>query len=503
MKPTPRHWPQYFGAFFVIVLLAGVASASGALLTVKDTTDSFLKLTPGISKEAAGALDHVPPGKPQTLLLIGSDKRSKKAADGGRTGELSDTLMLARLDPQQGATAVMSIPRDTKAQIPLKGGGFRTGKINEAFADGGELFSIRAVRKLLDLPIHHVVVINFNAFQRAVNKLGCLYQDVDRTYFNDNLQGGEKYATIDVKAGYQLLCGADTLDWVRFRHTDSDFIRAARQQEFLRSAKSQVAASRIVRERKELLRIFGLYTRTDIQSTSAILSLLKLAVDSADQPVRSVKFQAITSADASDTYVTFSDAGLAKMRTEFTQLKETPGPKADTTEIEKARKKSTKRAVKKKGLAAGLIRTPADISKPELVKSSFELAGSLPVYFPAVRLGKGGYTQVDGVRDYKLKLGRFSKRTAPAYRLSLFAGDNGQYYGVQGTTWKDAPILKDKSYPAKRNGRTLRVYPDGNSYRLVAWKTANGVYWVSNTVSGTLTKAQMLDIAANLKRVPG
>ena len=69
-------------------------------------------------------------------------------------------------------------------------------------------------------------------------------------YFNDNnppFGGGGNYATIDVKPGYQKLCGQDALDYVRYRHFDTDFVRAARQQDFLRQAKDQFGARQALR----------------------------------------------------------------------------------------------------------------------------------------------------------------------------------------------------------------------------------------------------------------
>ncbi|MDO9395943.1 MAG: LCP family protein, partial [Herbiconiux sp.] len=387
MSPAPRLWPQYVGAFLVFVLLAGVASASAALLQVQGITDIAQSVGTEVSTATKNELDDVPPGEPQTLLLIGSDARSAKSADGNLGGQRSDTLMLVRLDPEQGSTAVLSIPRDTRAELPVKGGGYRIGKINEAFSDGGERYSIRAVRRLLDVPVHHVIVVKFGAFQRAVNRLGCLYEDIDRTYFNDNSSGADNYATIDVKSGYQLLCGADTLDWVRFRHLDNDFVRGARQQEFLRSAKSQVSASQIAKDRDKLTRIFLTYSKTDITSPQAIIGLLKLALNSANQPVRNVKFRGETSLDPANTFVTISPTDKATMRREFTQLKAATGASADTTETEQVRKKATKKAVKKRGLAKGLFDVKSEVSKPEFTNAVFELAGGdLPLYYPSVRL---------------------------------------------------------------------------------------------------------------------
>ncbi len=499
MQQNARHWPQYLGAFAVLILLAGVASASAALLQLQKVTNTFNELSVDVDSEAKDALADVPPGKPQTILLIGSDKRSKKSADGQfRSGALSDTLMLARLDPDSGATAVMSIPRDTKAQIPLKGGGVRIAKINEAYADGGEALTIRTVRKLLGLPINHVVIVNFNAFQRAVNYFGGLYQDIDHRFFNDNSSGGDRYATIDVHPGYQLLKGGDTLDWVRFRHLDSDLVRAARQQEFLRSAKNQIAASDIVNNRDDLLRIFALYTQTDIDDPAAILSVIKLALNSAKQPVRSVRFRA--DEQPGTTFLTVSDSNLALMRREFTQLKAASGAVTPSDTVKKARR-STKK-VKRKGLATGLIPAASDGTRADLAEASFDLAGQLPVYYPSVRLGKGGWAGVEPVRAYKINT-RVRGQSFPAYRLSYYYGENGQYWGVQGMTWRNPPILRDTHSTVIRNGRKLVAYRTGGRYRLVAWRTSRGIYWISNTVSNLLTNAQMLDIAANLKRIPG
>lgn len=295
MQPSPRQWPGYIGAILVFVLLAGVGTAYGVIAQIPcfgcdgGGKGDPPNIVPGVP------LPTVKPGQPQTLLLIGSDKRSTKSADGAsRSGQLSDTIMLVHLDSQR-PTTVMSIPRDTQVRVKQKNGTFDTEKINAAFAQGGASLTYQVVTDLLHIPISHIVVTNFNAFQEAVNRLGCLYEDIDRSYFNDNSQG-ENYSAINVKSGYQLLCGADTLQWVRFRHTDNDLVRGARQQAFLRSAKNQVAASRLLDGTgADLFKIFRHYTETDRLSRSAVLSLLKLVLNTAHQPIRSVPFIATDS----------------------------------------------------------------------------------------------------------------------------------------------------------------------------------------------------------------
>jgi hypothetical protein len=84
----------------------------------------------------------------------------------------------------------------------------------------------------------------------------------------------------------------------------------------------------------------------------------------------------------------------------------------------------------------------------------------------------------------------------------LAQGKNGQFYGVQGTTWKAPPILDNPSETRRMNKRTYELFYDGDRLRLVAWRTERAVYWVSNTLSKSLTNGQMLDIARSLQR-PG
>ena len=109
------------------------------------------------------------------------------------------------------------------------------------------------------------------------------------------------YATINIKPGYQKLCGQDALDYVRYRHFDDDLVRAARQQDFLRQAKDQIGLGRIFGDRKELLRIFGRYTQTDIRAEhAAILRLLKLAFESSKNPIREVHFRGDIGDDVRD-----------------------------------------------------------------------------------------------------------------------------------------------------------------------------------------------------------
>ena len=84
--------------------------------------------------------------------------------------------------------------------------------------------------------------MNFHGFKEVVDKLGGVWMDVDRRYYNKNTGSYyNDYANINLQPGYQLLSGQQALDFVRFRHTDDDLHRNARQQEFVQALREQVS----------------------------------------------------------------------------------------------------------------------------------------------------------------------------------------------------------------------------------------------------------------------
>jgi polyisoprenyl-teichoic acid--peptidoglycan teichoic acid transferase len=86
-----------------------------------------------------------------------------------------------------------------------------------------------------------------------------------------------------------------------------------------------------------------------------------------------------------------------------------------------------------------------------------------------------------------------------AYRLSMRAG-LGEYYGVQGTDWTDPPILASPDEQRRLGHRTFELYYDGHHLRRVALQTDKGAWWVTNTLTLSLTNAQMLAIARSLRQ---
>ncbi len=91
-----------------------------------------------------------------------------------------------------------------------------------------------------------------------------------------------------------------------------------------------------------------------------------------------------------------------------------------------------------------------------------------------------------------------------AYRMTLEINPVlGEYYGVQGTTWQDPPILQSPTQTKTVNGKQLMLYANGGKLSLVAWHTPQGVYWISNTLDDTIGNSQMVAIAASLTQAGG
>jgi hypothetical protein len=334
--------------------------------------------------------------------------------------------------------------------------------------------------------------VNFGGFQRAVNRLGCVYSDVDRRYFNDNhppYGGGGNYATIDIRAGYQKLCGSDALDYVRYRHFDSDLVRAARQQQFLSDAKEQIGVGKLFSDRKALLKIFGRYTQTDISSDQAILRLLKLAFESAQRPVQEVRFPG----DITGDFVTVTPGHLKQVVDRFMNARGTPGNR----NTGKTRTSSSKgrRANSTSALAPGL-QMAGQLGQDQAVRLATQVP--FPVFYPKAVVAGAQYLP-DHSRAYDIyDRGHHRYR---AYRIVVRTRDVGQYYGIQGTTWAGPPILDNPSERRKMGARTYELFFDGSRLRLVSWRSGAGVYWISNTLLQTLSNKQMLALARTAAKV--
>jgi LCP family protein required for cell wall assembly len=180
---------------------------------------------------------------PNTILVLGSDARTKENAEPGAQtiGQTSrsDSIMLLRVGG--GANAQLSILRDTVVDIP----GHGRSKINAAYAFGGPSLAIETVEQYLGIPINHLVEVNFENFPELIDSLGGI------TYTGNcvisKINGGSRNGgyTLRLKAGTNELDGDQALALARTRKNDcrpqeTDQARAIRQQKIINAIKSKV-----------------------------------------------------------------------------------------------------------------------------------------------------------------------------------------------------------------------------------------------------------------------
>jgi LCP family protein required for cell wall assembly len=488
---TPEHprersllW-KFAAGGLLMVLLTAAATATAGLLAIKEVAQKIPKLAQDVPVEPTK------PGKPQTILLLGSDRRYKDRNT--KNSARSDTIMLIRLDPGQEATTLLSIPRDLKTLIP----GYGYDKINSAYQLGGPKLTLRTVKELLGIKVNHVINVNFSGFRKAVDLVGCVYTDIDRRYYHSNagLPAAAQYAEINIHPGYQKLCGQKALDYVRFRHADSDLVRAARQQDFLRQAKDQISTSSLIDHRGKLIDIFSKSTEADRQlgTVVALERLLKLALFSAGHPVRQVPFPAQfakeTLPDGTPVdYVTADPAAVSATVQQFLH-----GAKRSA---HKKRRRRHRTRTKVPTLLVNVERANADVVAPAAARHKL----GFPIYFPARATSAAKPSHVDSPRLYTIR--DRADRSHHAYRLVFVQNEiEGQYYGVEGTDWRTPPLLAHPTGHRTVNGRHLLLFREGERLRTVAWRTSRATYWVSNTLGNSLTNDQMIGIAATATRI--
>jgi LCP family protein required for cell wall assembly len=232
-------------AFMILVLAGGVFFGYKLYHTQK-------KVLAGGGKAATVCSDDVPTSELTNegdsrinILLLGI------GGPGHDGSNLTDTILLASVDPINNKAVLLSIPRDLWVHIPNNG----TQKINAAYADavdesksktpaGQETDGINELDKTLQpvldgVKIHYHVLLDFSAFKQMVDALGGVSVNVPETLYDPTIAWENHRNPVIAKQGLQTFNGAQALLYARSRETSSDFARGERQRLLIAAIKQK------------------------------------------------------------------------------------------------------------------------------------------------------------------------------------------------------------------------------------------------------------------------
>ncbi|MEI8132050.1 MAG: LCP family protein [Leptolinea sp.] len=242
-----------------------------------------------------------------TVLLMGLDYRDWEA---GGTASRTDSMMLMTIDPVSNTAGMLSIPRDMWVYVP----GFDYAKINTAYylgeinnlPGGGPALAVQTVEQFLGVPIDFYAQIDFQAFVKFIDEIGCLDIKIRTPITIDPLGQGN---TRTLQPGTQPLCGADALAYARQRHTDGgDFDRAKRQQDVVMAVRNQIfnlnMLPNLIAKSPKIYADIASGVRTNL----SLGQVVQLALLAQNTPKENIK-QAVIGTD--DTQIAMSADGLS------------------------------------------------------------------------------------------------------------------------------------------------------------------------------------------------
>jgi len=190
------------------------------------------------------------------ILIVGCDEIENY----GR----ADTIVFLSISPKTKDVLILSIPRDTRVEIPERG----MDKINHAYAFGGKKLISETVSLFLDMPIHFYAIADFIGFVNIIDELGGVEIDVEKEMHYVDKAGG---LDINLSPGKQILDGEKSLQYIRFRQDKlGDLGRIKRQQKLALAVIEKMMNFDSIAKIPQISEGMNEYIETDIKVQDAI-----------------------------------------------------------------------------------------------------------------------------------------------------------------------------------------------------------------------------------------
>ncbi|HVX24681.1 MAG TPA: LCP family protein [Candidatus Saccharimonadales bacterium] len=309
---TIRHW-LFRGAVATVVLVLAI----GGLLVAQ----GYIKLHKAFHGGAAPVAALQANVNPNLLkgegdgrinvLLLGRGGGDHEGPD------LTDTIMVASIDPVNHTESLISVPRDLWVDIPDQGvmkvnaawetgefnylGKVAPGSTNSQAIQAGFQEVDQVVEGVLGITIHYNMIVDFQAFQQAVDTVGGVTIDVKTPLVDPTMAWENHGDPVLASAGVHHFSGHTALIYARSRETSSDFARSQRQRQLLLALKAKAESLGTLSNPLKisgLINSFGNNVASDlsISEASRLYSIVKQVSDG--------NTKSVGLADGSNHYIT-------------------------------------------------------------------------------------------------------------------------------------------------------------------------------------------------------
>ncbi len=377
---TSRKKPKFFvyivGLFF-LVFTAAISATMGAITALLAPVEP-----PIINKvlEATG-FDYLSSNRSGyrlsrsvNILILGIDGAPEAATNSPKMFDgRSDTILLLHLDPRDKSISLLSVPRDTKVQVP----GIPFSKISEANATGGAALATRLVSSMLNnATIERYVRVSSSAFRELVDLLGGVEVFVPRAMsYKDTAQK----LKINLAQGWQTLNGEQAEQFARFRNDGlGDIGRIGRQQSLIQSLRNRLASPSVLVRLPQIVRLMQKYVDTNL-TFEEILTIANFGLQLERDNFKMVMLPGRSSSEQGDlrSYWLLDAAGRDRIMTQY--FKQTMPD-----------------------FAQGRFANPSQSVSPSNLKIAVQNASSNPKTTKTVAafLKKKGFSNVSVVKDW-------------------------------------------------------------------------------------------------------
>lgn len=239
----------------LILLIAIIATGLGYFSYIQRKIQEERKGEPELSvKKTAKKTLSVPKKEERVnVLVMGLDAIGNKPAR-------ADFLVVVSTDPKTNQVTMLSIPQFTQVKVEN-----RIKRISDVYELGGPSLTIETLKKLLDIPIHHYLEINYVGFEKIVDGLDGVDIVVDKTIVAPRRTGNISYPTTIIRKGKQHLTGREALAFVHFKQDkEGDIGRIKRQQKLIATIGNKILSIENIPKILSLINLFAENVKTDM-----------------------------------------------------------------------------------------------------------------------------------------------------------------------------------------------------------------------------------------------